>query len=189
MSAGFLPDWQYSFHSVCECKPSLWTNARAFLKDRNVRNCAAPSQSSQPAQPAPAYIRFGVFGMSRGHWPDLRYSRHSLRDFNSRPRTNSRAFLKCRRPATRRLLLPSQSPQLDQPAPAYVLLGLAGISCGFLFDKQYCRHWGSDLRPRPRTKARAFSKDRNSRALSEIRPVPIQSPQLTQPDFAYTTCG
>jgi hypothetical protein len=130
-----------------------------------------------------------VLGMSGGASPDLRYLCHSALDFSPRLRTNSRASLKGRKPATRRLPVPSQSPQLDQPDSAYLVSGLAGMSAGFLPDLQYSRHSVSDLIPRLRTNARASLKDRNLRKLSAIRPVPSQSPQLVQPAFAYTPWG
>jgi hypothetical protein len=96
MSAGFLPDAQYSFHWVLDFRPRRCTYLRASLKDRDLpgANLRVPSQSLIPAQLASAYVVCGLAGMSRGFLPDLQYVFHSVEDFNPRRRTFARAFLK-----------------------------------------------------------------------------------------------
>src|SRR6476469_2620090 len=158
MSAGFLPDLQYSNHSSLDFKPRLCTNARTSLKDRYSRRrvaiVALPSQSPQPTQPASAYRCSGPAGMSAGFLPDLQYSRHSSPDFKPRLCTNARAVLKERYWRKRRatVSVPSQSPQPTQPASAYRFEGLPGMSAGLSPDLLYPRHSVKDFKPRPRTK-------------------------------------
>src|SRR6516164_4022256 len=87
------------------------------------------------------------------------------------------------------LPVPSQSPIPAQPASAYVLLGLAGMSAGFLPDFAYSRHSSPDFKLRPRANMRAFSNDRYGRNRVATASVPSQSPMPPQPALAYTACG
>src|SRR6516162_1415890 len=66
--------------------------------------------------------------------------------------------------------VPSQSPQLVQPSLAYVRLGFAGMSGGFLPDLQYFRHSPKDFRSRVRANARELSN-----GLQFARPTLCQS--------------
>src|SRR5258708_68185 len=103
--------------------------------------------------------------MSFGLLPDLEYSLHSVCDFKPRRCTKARASLKDRYSRSRGAIVPvpSQSPMPAQPASAYVVSGLVGMSVGFLPDLQYSLHSVLDFKPRRRTNARASLKDRYSR--------------------------
>src|SRR5262245_52024313 len=90
-----------------------------------------------------------------------------------------RTALRCRyNPSMPTFVLPfpSQSPHPAQPAPAYVRLGLEGISSGFLPDLQYSHHSSKDSKPTARTNARAVKKERNLRNRLETLSVPSQCP-------------
>ena len=94
MSAGFLPDLQYSTIRLRDFKPRLRANARAFLKDRyDARDATASPEPIAPSGPASLRVTYLRISRNVGRASCLTYNSRSIRlEISNRGRARTRGL-------------------------------------------------------------------------------------------------